>query len=44
MASGDRERARELADATAADYAASGFGWPRYLNRLRAVNDMLSEP
>ncbi|MFI7128616.1 AfsR/SARP family transcriptional regulator [Nonomuraea sp. NPDC050153] len=42
LATGARARAGELAEATAADYAASGFAWPRYAARLDEVRAALS--
>ncbi|MET7330309.1 BTAD domain-containing putative transcriptional regulator [Nonomuraea sp. NPDC005650] len=44
LATGARARAGELAEATAADYAASGFAWPRYAARLDEVRAALSTP
>ncbi|MGW0196120.1 AfsR/SARP family transcriptional regulator [Nonomuraea sp. NPDC003201] len=38
----DRRRAGELAEATAAAYTASGFGWPRYAARLEEVRAALA--
>ncbi|MEV6033005.1 BTAD domain-containing putative transcriptional regulator [Nonomuraea sp. NPDC052116] len=42
LASRDRRRAGELAEATATAYAASGFGWPRYAARLEEVRAALA--
>lgn len=42
LARGDRDAAAELAEATAADYAASGFGWPLYARRLEDVRNRLN--
>jgi predicted ATPase/DNA-binding SARP family transcriptional activator len=44
LAGRDRRRAGELAEATAAAYAASGFGWPRYTARLEEVRAALATP
>ncbi|MFI6740670.1 AfsR/SARP family transcriptional regulator [Nonomuraea sp. NPDC050451] len=44
LAGRDRRRAGELAEATAAAYAASGFGWPRYAARLEEVRAALTTP
>ncbi|MEU6785149.1 BTAD domain-containing putative transcriptional regulator [Nonomuraea angiospora] len=44
LAGRDRRRAGELAEATAAAYAASGFGWPRYAARLEEVRAALATP
>ncbi|MEV4576458.1 BTAD domain-containing putative transcriptional regulator [Nonomuraea jabiensis] len=44
LAGRDRRRAGELAEATAAAYAASGFGWPRYAARLEEVRATLATP
>ncbi|MER6003374.1 BTAD domain-containing putative transcriptional regulator [Nonomuraea angiospora] len=44
LAGRDRRRAGELAEATAAAYTASGFGWPRYAARLEEVRAALATP
>ncbi|WP_431919269.1 BTAD domain-containing putative transcriptional regulator [Nonomuraea jabiensis] len=44
LARRDRRRAGELVEATAAAYAASGFGWPRYAARLEEVRTALATP
>ncbi|MGV9381214.1 AfsR/SARP family transcriptional regulator [Nonomuraea sp. NPDC003707] len=44
LAGRDRRRAGELAEATAAAYTASGFGWPRYAARLEEVRAALAIP
>ncbi|MFI6503673.1 AfsR/SARP family transcriptional regulator [Nonomuraea typhae] len=41
LARGDRDTALGLAEAATGRYAASGFGWPRYADRLAAVRDEL---
>ncbi|MGW4957885.1 AfsR/SARP family transcriptional regulator [Nonomuraea sp. NPDC004186] len=44
LAGRDRRRAGVLAEATAAAYTASGFGWPRYAARLEEVRAALATP
>jgi ATP/maltotriose-dependent transcriptional regulator MalT len=41
LAEGDVESARALADELTERYRASGFGWPRYAERLRAVGQQV---
>ncbi len=41
LAEGKRTEARELVERTTADYATSGFGWRRYVDRLTEVREQL---
>lgn len=43
LAQGDLTEARTLVAETTADYASSGFAWPRYATRLTAVTEALAE-
>lgn len=43
LAQGDRDRATGLVTESTTAYTRTGFGWPRYANRLTAVRDALTE-
>ncbi|TDD85935.1 BTAD domain-containing putative transcriptional regulator [Actinomadura rubrisoli] len=42
LARGEHEAAREVAETAAAAHEAGGFGWRRYVERLRTVTDALA--